>query len=314
MGDFQPEDELKPDASDRPISRGRKAAPAPKLPVSKQHLMIAVGILILLLLVLGIGSAMNSPTSSANSAGQGAERNIDLAANSPASATDAATQTAEGSTPAQPSSEATASAATGAETTPAAGVDSSNPSQIPTSPSAPSQAASLPVTPATLDSKASLATPAAPNTPAMTQNPAPVATHSRPKVTQEQPAVSHPARPRSEADKPREASVRQKRAAEHPVVTKQVSQPALSSQHGYTLQLSSASREDTLKAWAKAQKLEGYRVYKTARNGEPWYVLVSGDYASPAAAKSAIASLPAAVKAKSPWVKPLSQVNKESAQ
>ncbi|WP_312241415.1 SPOR domain-containing protein, partial [Pantoea sp.] len=80
----------------------------------------------------------------------------------------------------------------------------------------------------------------------------------------------------------------------------------------YTLQLSSASRSDTLNAWAKKQNLSGYHVYKTTRNGEPWYVLISGSYATPADAKRAVASLPAEVRAQNPWVKPVSQLKKEA--
>ncbi|WP_217551512.1 SPOR domain-containing protein, partial [Pantoea sp. GbtcB22] len=68
------------------------------------------------------------------------------------------------------------------------------------------------------------------------------------------------------------------------------------------------SEEESLNAWARKQSLSGYHVYKTARNGEPWYVLVSGAYATPADAKRAVVSLPAAVPAANPWVTPLSQV------
>ncbi|VTR61935.1 Uncharacterized protein conserved in bacteria [Serratia fonticola] len=39
-------------------------------------------------------------------------------------------------------------------------------------------------------------------------------------------------------------------------------------------------------------------VYETKRDGKPWYVLVSGNYASSAEAKRAIATLPAEVQAK----------------
>jgi DamX protein len=82
----------------------------------------------------------------------------------------------------------------------------------------------------------------------------------------------------------------------------------------YTLQLSGASKAESLNAWAKQQNLSGYHVYKTTRNGQPWYVLVSGSYATPADAKRAVASLPAEVRAKNPWVKPVSQVKKEASQ
>jgi Uncharacterized protein conserved in bacteria len=87
---------------------------------------------------------------------------------------------------------------------------------------------------------------------------------------------------------------------------------SLPSGGNYTLQLSGASKEASLNAWAKKQNLSGYHVYKTTRNGQPWYVLVSGAYATPAEAKRAVASLPAEVRAANPWVKPLSQVKKES--
>ena len=61
MDEFKPEDELKPDASDRRPSRPRKSSTAAKTPVSRQRIMMGVGILVLLLLVLGIGSALNGP-------------------------------------------------------------------------------------------------------------------------------------------------------------------------------------------------------------------------------------------------------------
>ena len=59
---------------------------------------------------------------------------------------------------------------------------------------------------------------------------------------------------------------------------------------------------------AKKEKLDRYVVYETSRNGQPWYVLVSGIYASKEEAKRAVTSLPADVQAKNPWAKPLHQV------
>ena len=76
----------------------------------------------------------------------------------------------------------------------------------------------------------------------------------------------------------------------------------------YTLQLSSSSNYDNLNNWAKKEKLDKYVVYETSRNGQPWYVLVSGIYASKEEAKRAVTSLPADVQAKNPWAKPLHQV------
>lgn len=76
----------------------------------------------------------------------------------------------------------------------------------------------------------------------------------------------------------------------------------------YTLQLSSSSNYDNLNGWAKKENLKNYVVYETTRNGQPWYVLVSGVYASKEEAKKAVSTLPADVQAKNPWAKPLRQV------
>lgn len=77
---------------------------------------------------------------------------------------------------------------------------------------------------------------------------------------------------------------------------------------GYTLQLSSSSNFSNLSTWAKKENLQNYVVYQTKRNGQPWYVLVSGVYGSKDEAKRAVASLPAGVQAKNPWTKPIHQV------
>ncbi|EAR7331400.1 cell division protein DamX [Salmonella enterica subsp. enterica] len=76
----------------------------------------------------------------------------------------------------------------------------------------------------------------------------------------------------------------------------------------YTLQLSSSSNYDNLNGWAKKENLKNYVVYETTRNGQPWYVLVTGMYASKEDAKRAVSTLPADVRAKNPWAKPLHQV------
>ncbi|SUG86262.1 DamX protein [Salmonella enterica subsp. enterica] len=68
----------------------------------------------------------------------------------------------------------------------------------------------------------------------------------------------------------------------------------------YTLQLSSSSNYDNLNGWAKKENLKNYVVYETTRNGQPWYVLVTGMYASKEDAKRAVSTLPADVQAKKP--------------
>ncbi|MDR9892619.1 cell division protein DamX [Pseudenterobacter timonensis] len=80
------------------------------------------------------------------------------------------------------------------------------------------------------------------------------------------------------------------------------------SSDNYTLQLSSSSNYDNLNNWAKKSNLKNFVVYQTTRNGQPWYVLVSGVYGSKEEAKRAVSTLPADVQAKNPWAKPIHQV------
>lgn len=79
----------------------------------------------------------------------------------------------------------------------------------------------------------------------------------------------------------------------------------------YTLQLSSSTSYSNLNKWAKKEKLKNFIIYETVRDGQPWYVLVSGVYASRDEAKNVISSLPEDVQAKNPWAKPLHQVQAE---
>ncbi len=68
----------------------RKKALAGK-PASRQYVMMAVGILVLLLLIFGIGSALKSPVTASNSESSG-EKSIDLSGNDGAGQSAAANQ------------------------------------------------------------------------------------------------------------------------------------------------------------------------------------------------------------------------------
>ncbi|MGB9098515.1 SPOR domain-containing protein [Erwinia sp.] len=337
MDEFKPEDELKPDTSDRRPQRSRKTSSAPKVPVSRQHMMMGIGILVLLLLVIGIGSALNSPGDSSSSqtaqkpaessgtAGTpstGSDKNIDLSGSSSMS----------GQSGSQPTPDANA----GSQPAPDASATSNSPQELSAPPISPTPTQAAPVeTPANQqrvelpgdlntalsnqqgqvdaaaqgaqDNGSSL--PTAPATVAPGGNTSAPAT-SKPVTSQprhQAPAATH----KPAASKPVAKESKQTAPATH---SSSGTAKASASVPGgsYTLQLSSASRSDTLNAWAKKQNLSSYHVYKTARNGQPWYVLVSGSYATPADAKRAVASLPAEVQAQKPWVKPVSQVKKES--
>ncbi|MEQ9878042.1 SPOR domain-containing protein [Pectobacterium aroidearum] len=335
MDEFKPEDELKPDTSDRRPTRQQKSSnfAVPKIALSRQHLMIGIGIVVLVLLIVGIGSALQAPSQPQTSQTQNqasGERNIDLSSSS--SMTQNAQPSSQGESPAAVSGDASHGQLSGQAS-----------SQMPTSPqtlSAPpisgtptdaqvqqpvagqqrielpgnitdalsqqqgrvsefSQGATgnstLPTAPATVAPTGK--TPAASSaknthntTPAHANNTKPAA-NSAPKA----PVASKPA-----------ASAKAAPAAAGQNVSVQ-NAPA----SHFTLQLSSASRADTLKAYAKQNNLTHSWVYETKRDGKSWYVLVTGVYASSAEAKQAIATLPAEVQAKKPWVKPIRQVKQD---
>ncbi|KHS79523.1 SPOR domain-containing protein [Pectobacterium carotovorum] len=335
MDEFKPEDELKPDTSDRRPTRQQKSSnfAVPKIALSRQHLMIGIGIVVLVLLIVGIGSALQAPsqpqTPQAQNQASG-ERNIDLSSSS------SMTQSTQPSSPSESPAAVSGEASHGQ-------MPGQTSSQTPTSPqtlSAPpisgtptdaqiqppvagqqrielpgnitdalsqqqgrvsefSQGAAgnstLPTAPATVAPAGK--TPAASSaknthntTPAHASNAKPAA-NSAPKA----PVASKPA-----------ANAKAAPAAAGQNVSVQ-NAPASS----FTLQLSSASRSDTLKAYAKQHNLAHSWVYETKRDGKSWYVLVTGVYASSAEAKQAIAALPAEVQAKKPWVKPIRQVKQD---
>lgn len=346
MDEFKPEDELKPDASDRRPSRPRKTASAPKVPVSRQHMMMGIGILVLLLLVLGIGSALKGPDKSKPAAGKNA-------ANAPASGSSGGEKSIDlsGSTP-MSGGQTSPTEGAAANSTPADGTTSRDVSMPPVS-STPTQAAPVEAPasqqrvtlPGDLNSalsnqqqqvdSAALGSSSLPTAPATVSDSAGNGTISAPAATR--PTTQRPATQTHASREPaHKSSTASRPAASESRTHTTPARPALNGATGgstaassatsngaaaksvpggnYTLQLSGASRAESLNAWAKKQNLSGYHVYKTTRNGQPWYVLVSGSYATSADARRAVASLPADVRAQNPWVKPVSQVKKEASQ
>ncbi|UXK12105.1 SPOR domain-containing protein [Erwinia pyrifoliae] len=319
MDEFKPEDELKPDTSDRRPTRSRKTSAAPKMPVSRQHMMMGMGILVLLLLVLGIGSALKSPNNGHSQgaqqpqtpAGSSGEKSIDLAGsssmsgqsgqpasaeNSPAGATQNVALPPISPTPTQAQPVQTPS---GQQRVELQGDLNSALEDRQGQVNAAAQAlqgndTSLPTAAATVA--------------AVTEKPRPVPGNATVRITPSphKTAAAH----QSTASKP--AVKESKPAAPARKSTPSDSHRGSSPGGNFTLQLSSASHADSLNAWAKKQNLSGYHVYKTTRNGQPWYVLVSGSYATSAEAKRAVATLPAEVRAQNPWVKPVSQVKNEA--
>ncbi|AEX50235.1 SPOR domain-containing protein [Rahnella aquatilis] len=346
MDDLTPEDDLKPDTSDRRPPRARKPSPSiPKVAVSRQYVMIGIGIVVLVLLIVGIGSAMKSPSSSQTVQQTNGPKDISLAGNDAAA-------------PAQPSAQAQANTAQAVDGQQPA--DSQQPKSIGLPPVSPTPTEAQPVpdngqakervdlpgdmsdalssqqnqvdgvaqgsmAPAAQSLTSLPTAPATVNGSARTQAPAgsqPSATHTRPAQSSRnvQPAhTSKPAEHKTSATASHTAKTpaTKSSASSAPVAsapaTASGSTSAIKSAPGthFTLQLSGASQSNTLNAFAKQQGLKNYLVYQTARDGKPWFVLVSGNYASSAEAKRAISSLPAEVQAKKPWVKPVHQVQQD---
>ncbi|MCW2256929.1 DamX protein [Providencia alcalifaciens] len=297
MDEFKPDNQpkaqndLRPDTSDRPTGRSRPSPSVkPKLTLSRQHIMIGVGVLVLLLLIIAISSALKAPTEHEKQQidTSSSERNIDLSGSSSLSGNQGQTQEINmppvSSTPTQ------------SEPLPQQNYG---------------ERIEIPGDVADALNQGQSINPGSASTPPV-QNIAP------PPVTSSQPV-----------QKPQTAPVKPEKTPTKPVETKQpvqtTKQPtktttATNNQSGnlmaapagsYTLQLSSASRSDTLEAFAKQHKLNNYKVYKTVRNGQTWYVLIHGNYRSVNDAKSAISALPADIQAKKPWVRNMKQVQQD---
>ncbi len=354
--EFESEEELMDEQPVERRPRKRKKAVAAK-PASRQYIMMGLGVLVLVLLIVGIGSALKAPSTHSTEQTASAEKSIDLSGN------DASNQ-ANG---AQPAPGTTSAEQTAGNTS--AGQDISLPpvSSTPTQGQAPATPegqqrvevqgdlnnalmqpqnqeqvnaavvnSTLPTEPATVapvhGSNAQQQTAATETKPRQTQTAPrqerkqaviepkretkPQAVAKAPAQTK--PAVSQPVKAPTPAPKATAtttapaattpAAPAAKTGASPGKTTGNVGSLQSASSSNYTLQLSSSSNYDNLNAWAKKSNLKNYVVYQTTRNGQPWYVLVSGIYASKDEAKRAVSTLPADVQAKNPWAKPIHQV------
>ena len=348
--------------------RKRKKAAAPK-PASRQYIMMGLGVLVLVLLIVGIGSALKAPSTNSTEQTASAEKSINLSGND-------ATNQANGAQPAPGaiSAEQTAGNTTAPQdvslppvsSTPAQGQAPATPegqqrvevqgdlNNALTQPQNQQQVdnvvvnSTLPTEPATVapirGGNAQPQTAATETKPRQTQTatrperkqaviepkretkpqavvkaPEVKAVPAQPKHT-ETAAVSEPAKAPVTQTAPKATATTAAPAATAPAATATASSSAAGKTAGnvgsmksapssnYTLQLSSSSNYDNLNSWAKKSNLKDYVVYQTTRNGQPWYVLVSGVYSSKDEAKRAVAALPADVQAKNPWAKPIHQV------
>lgn len=368
--EYESEEELMDEQPVERRPRKRKKAVAAK-PASRQYIMMGLGVLVLVLLIVGIGSALKAPSTNSTEQTASAEKSIDLSGNDasnqangaqPAPGTTSAEQTAgntsagqdislppvsatptQGQAPAtpegqqrvevqgdlnnalmQPQNQEQVNAAVVNSTLPTepatvAPVHGSNaqqqtattetkPRQTQTAPrqerkqaviepkreTKPQTVAKAPETKAPAQTKPAVSQPVKAPTPAATTAPKATATTTAPAATT--PSATTSAAPAA------------KTGAASGKTTGNVGSLQSASSSNYTLQLSSSSNYDNLNAWAKKSNLKNYVVYQTTRNGQPWYVLVSGIYASKDEAKRAVSTLPADVQAKNPWAKPIHQV------
>ncbi|END3794327.1 cell division protein DamX [Escherichia albertii] len=319
----QEDDEYEDETVDeeRVERRPRKRKKAASKPASRQYMMMGIGILVLLLLIIGIGSALKAPSTSSSEQTASGEKSIDLAGNTadqtngvqPAPGISSAGNTQQdvslppiSSTPTQGQ---TPTAADGQQRVEVQG-DLNN-------------ALTQPQNQQQLNNVAVNSTlPTEPATVAPVRNGNASRDTAKTQVV-ERPTTTRPARQQAviEPKKP-QATVKTepKPVAQQPKRTEPTTPAAGAKTTGnvgslksapsshYTLQLSSSSNYDNLNGWAKKENLKNYVVYETTRNGQPWYVLVSGVYASKEEAKKAVSTLPADVQAKNPWAKPLRQV------
>ncbi|WP_319782304.1 SPOR domain-containing protein [Oceanisphaera sp. IT1-181] len=82
----------------------------------------------------------------------------------------------------------------------------------------------------------------------------------------------------------------------------------------YTLQLMAGRNKSVLEALVSQHKLSPAWVYPRTIDGQPWFVLVQGDYVSAKQARDAVKGLASELQAAKPWPKPFGQVQKEVAQ
>ncbi len=368
--EYESEEELMDEQPVERRPRKRKKAVAAK-PASRQYIMMGLGVLVLVLLIVGIGSALKAPSTHSTEQTASAEKSINLSGNDasnqangaqPAPGTTSAEQTAGNTSAGQDISLPPVSA------TPTQGQAPVTPegqqrvevqgdlnnaltqqqgqldgavanSTLPTEPAtvAPIRnGASGAAAPRQTTERQTAATPrpaerkhtvieAKPQPKPQAVAKAPVETKPVQPKHVESAATTAPAKTTVSESKP--AATAQSKPATTattaaPAATAAAAAPAAKSgktagdvssmksapSGNYTLQLSSSSNYENLNNWAKKEKLDRYVVYETSRNGQPWYVLVSGIYSSKDEAKRAVTSLPPDVQAKNPWAKPLHQV------
>ena len=278
--DPQDQSNFRPDTSDRPILHSRQQGSKHHL-ASRQHVMIGIAVLVLLLLIIAISSALKAPTDheKQHSSTTNNERNIDISKSTSLSNNSSLAQEQN-----QPQN-----------------VTMPSISDTPTEGSLPitnqGQGKRIEIPGDVVDALHQGQT--LPNTKQqLAENSTTTSAAILPSIS---PKMVEPTKTNTEIKTKQIVRTHAKQTGDL------LSAPA----SNYTLQLSSASRSDSLQAFAKSNRLTNYKIYKTIRNGQPWYVLIYGNYRSVNEAKHAIATLPAAVQEKKTWVRKFQQVKQD---
>ncbi|UTA48562.1 SPOR domain-containing protein [Simiduia sp. 21SJ11W-1] len=79
----------------------------------------------------------------------------------------------------------------------------------------------------------------------------------------------------------------------------------------YTLQVLAAASEAGVQRFLDENAGLPMRVYRTVRAGEPWYVVVLGDYASTQQARAAIQKLPKSLQKSGPWPRDVGSIQQQ---
>ncbi|MEM9602957.1 MAG: AAA family ATPase [Pseudomonadota bacterium] len=79
----------------------------------------------------------------------------------------------------------------------------------------------------------------------------------------------------------------------------------------FTVQLLAGADEAALRLHARRHGMTSLSaIYRTLRNGQPWFALVHGDFDSSGAAREAVASLPEVWQENSPWIRTFGDVQR----
>ena len=91
------------------------------------------------------------------------------------------------------------------------------------------------------------------------------------------------------------------------------SQPIMSmDSHHYTIQILALTTQGAVENYIATNHLNGNaRTFTTKKNGQVYYVLIYGSYASASAAKAAQNSLPASIQKNSTWVRSFAGIQNE---